>query len=132
MNKKREWSDEEMVILRIIGETFTSILYRKQAEKEEERLKAQLSTAVEIAHLGPWELDIEKQIYTFNDHFYRIYHTTAEEMGGYKMSLDEYKRRFVHPDDIPLLDEARKTGANSDTLGSRLKQDAYATADMLL
>ncbi|MBN1906877.1 MAG: PAS domain S-box protein [Deltaproteobacteria bacterium] len=122
LNKKRAWSDEEMVILRIIGETFTSILYRKQAEKEEERLKAQLSTAVEIAHLGPWELDLESQIFTFNDHFYRIYHTTAEEMGGYKMTLDEYKRRFVHPDDISLLDETEKTDAFSDNpVGNRIE-----------
>jgi PAS domain S-box-containing protein len=109
MNKKKIWSDEEIIILRIIGETFTSVLYRKQAEKEEERLKAQLSTAVDIAHLGPWELDIENQIYTFNDHFYRIYHTTAEEMGGYKITVDEYKRRFVHPDDVHLLDEIRNS-----------------------
>jgi PAS domain S-box-containing protein len=89
MNKKKIWSEEEIVILRIIGETFTSVLYRKQAEKEEERLKAQLSTAVDIAHLGPWELDMENQMYTFNDHFYRMYHTTAEEMGRYKMTIDE-------------------------------------------
>jgi PAS domain S-box-containing protein len=116
MNKKRAWSDEEMVILRIIGETFTSVLYRKQAEKEEERFKAQLSNAVDIAHLGPWELDIEKQVYTFNDHFYRIYHTTAEEMGGYKMTFDEFKRRFVHPDDYYILDDIQKASQNSGAL----------------
>ncbi|NLA74209.1 MAG: PAS domain S-box protein [Deltaproteobacteria bacterium] len=108
LNKKKSWSEEEIVILRIIGETFTSVLYRKQAEKEEERLKAQLSTALDIAHLGPWELDIENQEFSFNDHFYRIYQASAEEVGGYKMHFDEFRQRFVHPDDYFILDEVQR------------------------
>ena len=112
--EKKTWSENEIVILRIIGEAFTSAILRKQSEKEQERLQAQLSMAVELAHLGPWELDIENKIYTFNDHFYRIYHTTAEEMDGYKMTVDEYKRRFVHPQDIHLLDEIREKNMSPD------------------
>ncbi len=114
VHEKREWSEDEIVILRIINETFMSAIQQKQAEKEQERLKAQLSMAVELAHLGPWELDTVNMVYTFNDHFYKIYHTNAEEMGGYTMSVDEYKRRFVHPDDIHLLDEIRKKDMGTD------------------
>ncbi len=111
---KKTWSKDERVILRIIGETLTSAIRRKSAEMEKERLQAQLSTAVELAHLGPWELDIKTQQFTFNDQFYKLYHTNAEEMGGYKMSLEEYKRRFVHPDDIQILDEIKKEAMKND------------------
>ncbi len=115
--EKRTWLEDEIVILRIIGEAFTSAILRKQAEKEQEKLQAQLSTAVDLAHLGAWELDIENQIFTFNDQFYKIYHTTAEETGGYKISFKEYVARFVHPDDAPFLEEimrkAVKPGAAS-------------------
>ncbi len=108
IHKKRTWSEDEIINLRIIGETFTNAIQRKQVEKEQERLQAQLATAVELAHLGPWELDIENQQFTFNDQFYKIYHTNAEEMGGYTMSRDEYRRRFIHPDDIRLFEDVKK------------------------
>jgi transcriptional regulator with GAF, ATPase, and Fis domain len=82
MNKKRAWSDEEMVILRIIGETFTSVLYRKQAEKEEE-IQSQLFLDVDIAHMGPREMDIVKTGISFNDHLQDI-HTTRGSWAGTK------------------------------------------------
>ena len=43
-------------------------------------------------------------VFTFNDHFYRVYNTTAAEVGGYRMSSAEYARRFCHPDDALLVD----------------------------
>ena len=112
IHRRKAWSEDEIVILRIIGETFTNAVQRKQVEREQERLRALLSTAVELAHLGPWELDIENQQYTYNDQFYKIYRTTVEEMGGYTMSVEEYKRRFVHPDDIGFIDRFKKQGMN--------------------
>ena len=112
--EKKVWSEEEIVILRIIGETFTSAIQRRQIEEEQVKLQAQLTTAVDLAHLGPWELDIENKKFAFNEHFYRIYHTTAEEMGGYTMTLEEYARRFVHPDDIHLIEENLKKALEPD------------------
>jgi PAS domain S-box-containing protein len=58
-----------------------------------------LSNALEIANLAPWEYDIASDLFTLNDHFYRLFRTTAEEVGGYTMSSEEHGRRFVHPDD---------------------------------
>jgi PAS domain S-box-containing protein len=108
VHEKKIWSDDEIVVLRIIGETFSSAIQRKHVEEEQEKLQVQLATAVDLAHLGPWELDIEDRIFILNEHFYRIYHTTAEEMGGYTMTSEEYARRFVHPDDIHLIEENLK------------------------
>ena len=60
------------------------ITERKQAEMEREKLQAQLSNALEIANLAPWEYDFAEDLFTLNDHFYKIFRTTAEEVGGYK------------------------------------------------
>ena len=78
---------------------------RKEAEREQKKLKGQLSNAMEIAHLGRWEYDVASDLFTFNDQFYKIFRTTAEQAGGYLMSSSEYVRRFVHPEDREMIGE---------------------------
>jgi GAF domain-containing protein len=121
----KTWSEDEIVIFRIIGEAFTSAIQRKQAEREQEKLQAQLSNAVDLAHLGPWELDVEKRMFTFNDHFYKIYHTTAEEMGGYTMSLDEYAHKFIHPDDMHVVDRSERMGRDPNAEPERVEHRMF-------
>jgi len=86
--------------------THIDITDRKLAEQELIKAKekaeineAKLNEAQEIAKLGSWELDIQSGIFTFTDSFYKIFHTNAEEMGGYQMTIEDYARQFVHPDD---------------------------------
>ena len=74
------------------------ITYRKHAEEEQKKLQMQLSNAIEIAHLGPWEYDVATDTFTFNDYFYKIFRTTVAEVGGYIMKSEEYAKRFLHPD----------------------------------
>ena len=76
---------------------------RMQALEELKTSKAQLSSAVEIAHLAYWEYDVLNDLFIFNDQFYKIFRTTAREQGGYTMKSAEYARRFLHPDDIELV-----------------------------
>ena len=64
-----------------------------------------MSNALEIAHLGRWEYDVNNAIFTFSDQFYNIFRTTVEEVGGYTMSPAEYAKRFVHPDERDLVGE---------------------------
>ena len=85
---------------------FVDITERKRADEERIKLQMQLSNAVEIAHLGHWEYDVKKDLFTFSDQFYKIFRTTAGEIGGYTMSSAEYAQRFVHPDDRPVVGKA--------------------------
>ncbi len=79
------------------------------------RLKEyQLSMASEIADLGYWEYDIIKDEYTFNDHFYKVYRTSADEMGGYHMNAEQFSERFLHPDDMDLINSEIQLAIDTD------------------
>lgn len=82
---------------------FQDISARKRAEETLRTSEAQLSNALQMAHAGHWEYDVVKDTFTFNDNFYRIFRTTAADVGGYQMSSADYARRFCHPDDAVLV-----------------------------
>ena len=65
--------------------------------------EAQLHNALALAHLGPWEYDVVKDLFTFNDAFYALFHTTAAQVGGYQLSSMDYAKRFVYPEDAALV-----------------------------
>jgi PAS domain S-box-containing protein len=109
------------------GEDITE---RKWAEAENENLQSQLSNALEMAHLGHWECDVPNNLFTFNDYFYKIFRTTAEEIGGYTMTADEYAKRFLHPDDLHLVgEEMQKAIETTDPNFSRQLEHRIIYAD---
>lgn len=86
----------------LIG-TIQDITERKLTEQAIQESQNMLSMALKIAHLGPWEYDVVNDIYTFNDSFYALYHTNADKVGGYTMSMMDYCNHFVHPDDLEAI-----------------------------
>lgn len=78
-----------------------------------QKSEAKLSEALNIAKLANWEYDVEKDLFSFNDHFYSIFHTNVQEVGSYKISSAEYAQRFVHPDDIPVVGKEIEKALNS-------------------
>lgn len=88
---------------------FTSIIRditsRKKYLNELKRTHAHLENAMDLANLVTWEFDSKTMIFTFNDRFYAMYGTTAEQEGGYKVSADDYVKNFVHPEDAPPVAE---------------------------
>jgi PAS domain S-box-containing protein len=106
--------NEKGEIIGVLG-IFWDITERKKAEELLRTSQAQLSNAMKIAKLGYWEYDVAKDLFTFDDHFYDIFRTTAEKVGGYKMSSARYAELFVHPDDRPLVGiEIRKALETTD------------------
>jgi len=94
--------DTKGSILKYIG-TLLDITEIRERDEELRVSEAQLSNALKIARAGHWEYDVASDTFTFNDHFYAIFRTTAEKEGGYTMSSTEYARRFVHPDDMEVV-----------------------------
>ena len=105
------YSHPQRIANRPVGRvwSFRDSTRRQRIELALRKSESLLSEATKIARLGPWEFDVANRVFTFNDHFYAIYRTTAEDVGGYTMSSSEYTRRFVHPDDQSIVEnEVRK------------------------
>lgn len=99
-------------LTRMIG-TIQDITERKKAENELHKNQKQLSHAVDVAKLGPWEYDAIKDQFIFNDHFYKLFHTTVEEVGSYTMTPSEYANRFLFPEDVHIVAEEMKLAFES-------------------
>jgi PAS domain S-box-containing protein len=109
---------------------WVDITKRKQAEEALLTSEAQLSNAIEIARLGYWEYDVAKDMFTFNDHFYSIFRTSAEQVGGYTMSSARYAQLFVHPEDMQVVsNEIRKAIETTDPNFSRQLEHRMMYAD---
>ena len=101
-----------------------------QDEKIIKKRNTQLSIAMEIARLGYWEYDVADDMFTFNDHFYAIFRTTAEKVGGYTMSSTQYAENFVHPDDREMVAiEIRKAIETTDPHFSQQLEHRIIYAD---
>jgi PAS domain S-box-containing protein len=121
--------DEQGNILRYYGAN-QDITERKKAELVIQESEARLSEALEIAKLANWEYDLERDIFTFNDQFYSIFHTTADKVGGYELSSAQYAQLFVHPDDAALVGvEIGKAIASPDRLYTKQLEHRILFAD---
>lgn len=124
IEREIEWydntlKDESGGILGIvaIGQDITD---RRKVEKAHRISEAQLINAMKVAHLGYWEYDVASNLFTFNDNFYSIFHTTFEKVGSYTLSPEQYAGRFLHPDDVPLVvEETNKAIKTKDPNYSR-------------
>jgi len=88
--------------LRLVG-SIQDVTDRKLMEDRLKNSQLQLATALELTRAGPWEYDVATNLFHFNDTFYAVFGTTAKEVGGYYMTPEEYARRFVPPDEIPVI-----------------------------
>ncbi len=104
--------DEQGNILRYYGAN-QDITERKQVEEVLRHNESELSEALKIAKLAYWEYDVENDLFTFNDQFYALFHTTAEAHGGYQLSSAYYAEHFVHPDDLPMVGGEIERALNS-------------------
>jgi len=63
------------------------------------RTNDELALAAKISGLGYWEYDVASSEFIFNDQYYSLHLATARKVGGYRMSYEDFARRFVHPED---------------------------------
>ena len=93
------------------------ITERKRSEETLRTTQLQLLEAMDLAHIVYWEFDPVTQTYVFNDPFYALYGTTAEQEGGYLMSREDYAKRFIHPDDTTLYHQVRTENTSTPDTG---------------
>lgn len=121
--------DARSNIVGVLG-TYEDITDRRRAEDLLRTSEAQLSNAMQIAKLGYWEYDVAKDLFTFNDHFYAIFRTSADKVGGYTMKSARYAELFVHPDDRSVVgQEIQKALETTDPHYSRQLEHRIIYAD---
>ncbi len=81
----------------------TDITERKKVEDALRISRFQLLAATDLSKVVYWEFDAERGEFILNDPFFALLSTTAEAEGGYRITINDYERAFVHPDDAPWL-----------------------------
>jgi GAF domain-containing protein len=108
-------SQDDVDSLQSIANQVAIALVNIRQYEEAQETAAQLSEALNIAKLANWEYDVERDVFIFNDRFYSIFHTTAEQEGGYELTSEQYAERLVHPEDLPMVGgEIEKALASTD------------------
>jgi PAS domain S-box-containing protein len=92
-------------VMGVLG-MFEDITKRKQAEQLLQQSEATLASALRVAQMGHWEYDIATNMFTFNDQYYSLHGTTAQEVGGYQVSVQKFAQEFVYPEDGPIVGQA--------------------------
>ncbi|MDD2915131.1 MAG: EAL domain-containing protein [Gallionella sp.] len=89
-----------------VAQEFNEMLnVRLQSEAALRSSEANLSEALKIARMGHWEYEVAGDEFIFNDQYYSLHHTSAGQMGGYRMRSAEFAKRLMHPDDAHLIGE---------------------------
>lgn len=104
------YSVVEQQLLKIFAQSLANIKMRKDmleqiiaAKNKAEENERKLRESQAIAKLGSWELDVETGIFTFTDNLFEILHTTAEAMGGYQITAENYAKTFLVPEEAGLV-----------------------------
>ncbi len=92
----------------------------KQFEKALRDSRETLSVAAELARLGPWKFNLDRNQYEFGDEFYAIYGTDVAREGAF-MAPDVYIREFVHPDDVCMLEDCKSLSSTERHYSGRIE-----------
>ena len=110
-------------IIRSVGMVH-DITERKRAEKAVQELSRKNEEALRVAHMGHWEFDIAVGLFTFNDQYFKLHGTNAEEAGGYQMTAEDFARKYVHPEDAHLVQESIQMAMATDDPGFQFQTEA--------
>lgn len=75
------------------------------------KVEASLAEAQQVAHIGSWELNLQKNELWWSDEVYRIFGVKPQEFGA---TYEEFLS-FIHPDDRKMVDEAYRTAIEKKT-----------------
>jgi PAS domain S-box-containing protein len=100
------------------------ITEKKQIENTLDLLRREDHEALRVARMGHFEFDVETKTFVFNDRYYELIGTTAEEMGGYRITVAEFARRFTLPEDTELVYGNIRKGIETDDPEFQLRFEA--------
>ncbi|RPJ29249.1 MAG: GAF domain-containing protein [Chloroflexi bacterium] len=91
--------------------------------------QGQLSEALQIARLGYFEIDPNKQSTQLTDELYSLLGTNAEKENGYEFPLDAVMQKFILEEDIPIVRQTLQNVLDAKDGGDVTSEVRYRKAD---
>jgi len=108
----RPWYEQDGSVGGII--VYTEVINdRINTEDKLRRNQQLLGEAMDISNIVNWEFDAIKNVFAFDDRFFRLYGTSSEKEGATLLPAEAYAQEFVHPDDRHLVGEEIARAVNS-------------------
>ncbi len=79
--------------------TFEDITTRKRAEAARDASERRLRDTLRLVRMGHWEYDPADLCFVFDDQYYALHRTTADAVGGSRMTAERFARSFVPPEE---------------------------------
>ncbi len=92
----------------------TDITLQKQTEAVLNQQRIQMNAAADLAKLAFYESDV--QTLFLNDRYFALLGTTAQQEGGYAMSVQKHLEKFVLPEDVPVMLQQMRSVLSNPTL----------------
>ncbi len=137
VKEPKKWNEQDINMLRLIGEILTGALQRQKAESENRRLfrevtesQSQLSETLRIARIGYFEINWKSQTIIFTDELFSLLNTSPEREGGHQFPLDQTLQKFIVAEDIQVAVKAVNDAIESKTGRSDISSEVrYKTTD---
>ncbi len=111
--------------IREVAQEFNEMLnVRLKATAALRSSEAKLSEALKIARMAHWEYEVASDEFIFNDQYYSLHETSAEAMGGYRMSSADFALRLVHPDSAPQVGVTIQKALSAGTQDALIQTEA--------
>ena len=86
-----------------IMEVFRDLTDKKQTRMALDLLHRHDLEALRVARLGYFEFDVDTRTFIFNDQYYELIGSDVTEIGGYRISAEDFARRFAPPEDADRI-----------------------------
>ncbi len=104
VHKERQWDEEVILLLRLIGETFSNALARKNAEQALHKSEERLKLAMEATNDGVFDWYMQSGEAYFSPRYFGM---LGYDPGELPASADTWQN-LIHPDDSEYLQEIVK------------------------
>jgi len=91
--------------------TFTDVTKNREIQEKLRLHEERLRLATSAGRIGTWDWDLESGELSWDEMMYRLYGVTEKPQNTYK-----FWRSFVHPDDLPFVEEAIKKSLDGKSL----------------
>lgn len=121
VRSERRWSEDDVSLLKIVGEIINTAVLRRDFEDQLRRSESMLASAQRQAHLGSFELDVKSGRVTWSDELFRIFGIEPHSVSPTLQTVID----CVHPADRHVITGAleRPPGADRDYECRVLRRD---------